>query len=53
MGFKPFKAIRLLARIGRPLLRLFGIRSGTVAEKAVSVAEIVEPILPPDEKSTK
>ena len=55
MGFKPFKAIRLLARIGRPLLRLFGIGDKTVAGKAVAAAEILEPVLPktPDETSTK
>jgi hypothetical protein len=51
MGFKPFKFLRALARIGRPLLRLLGVKKGTVADKAAEGLEILVPLIPPDTDS--
>lgn len=48
MGFKPFRLVRILARIGRPLLRLLGVKRGTAADKAAEAAEILAPLIPPD-----
>ena len=47
MGFRPFRVVHILARIGRPLLRLFGIGEKTVAGKVVEAAEIVDPVTVP------
>jgi len=44
---KPRKILSWLALLGQPLLRLFGVRRGTVAEDAVKVIETVDKALPP------
>jgi len=48
MGFKPFRLVHILARIGRPLLLLLGVKRGTVADKAAEAAEILAPLTPDD-----
>lgn len=53
MGFRPWGLFRALARIGTPVLRILGVKRGTAADKAAEVARTIEPLLPPDEKSTK
>jgi hypothetical protein len=42
------KGIRILARVGRPLLALIGVKSKTVAGKVVEGAEILDPLLGQD-----
>ena len=51
MGFKPFRFLRVLARIGSPFLRLLGVKKGTVADKAAEGLEILSPLIPPDTDS--
>ena len=51
MGFRPFKFLRVLSRIGRPLLRLLGVKKGTAADKAAEGLEILGPLIPPDTDS--
>lgn len=46
MAFNPFRALHLLARIGRPLAALLGLKRGTAADKAIDAVEILDPILP-------
>lgn len=38
----------MIARIGRPLLRLLGVKRGSAADKAAEAAEILAPLIPPD-----
>lgn len=42
------KALSVVAAVGRPLLRLAGVKGGTVAGKVAEGAEIVDKALPKD-----
>lgn len=50
MSFKPWEvlraAIHVIARAGRPILKLLGVKGGTVAGKVQEGAEIIDPLLP-------
>lgn len=46
MGFNPFRALHLLAKVGRPLAALFRLKRGTVVDKGIDAAEILDPVLP-------
>lgn len=43
--------LSVLAKVGRPLLRLAGVKGGTVADKAAEGAEILDHALPPEEEA--
>lgn len=51
MGFRPFRLVHLIARIGRPLLRLLGISDKTAVAKGVAVTEILDPVLPDKDRA--
>ncbi len=53
MGFNPFRLVHVLARVGRPLLRLFGVKRGTVPDKVAEAAEVLDPILPSSSKESQ
>jgi hypothetical protein len=39
----------VIAKLGRPLLRLVGVKGGTVASKAAEAVEEIDKALPPEE----
>lgn len=47
MGFKPWKVLSILAKLGRPILDILGVKKGTVAQKAAEVAEVVDQTISP------
>ena len=42
MGFNPFRALHLLARIGRPILRILGVKKKSVVSDAIEIVEVVD-----------
>lgn len=47
------KFIHILAVVARPILRLAGIKGGTVADKTAEGVEIIDKALPPEKPSLK
>jgi hypothetical protein len=41
-------ALRFLAKVARPLLKVIGVKAGTVADKAAEGVEIIDRALPED-----
>ena len=52
MSFKFWRVLHLIAKLGRPLLRLAGVKDSTVAGKVAEGAEKVDAALT-EEQNTK
>ena len=42
------KALHVFALLGRPIMRIFGVKKGSVADKAAEAAEVADKVLPKD-----
>lgn len=47
MAFRLWRVLYVIARLGRPVLRILGVKGGTAAEKAAEVAEVLDETIGP------
>ena len=48
MGLNLRKALHVFALLGRPVLRIFGVKDKSVASKVAEAAEVADKVLPED-----
>ena len=44
------RLLKIVSKVGRPVLRILGVKRGTVADKAAEIVEIIEPTVSESEK---